>query len=290
MIGTNGYSLSKDGKFAVHTICSAERPVSTTIVALPSHVSQHNLASNTRLLAMHQSLGASEGAHSGEEQHLALPPLDFFKVPLSAEVELDGWCMFPPGFDPSRLHAYPVIFYVYGEPAACTVRDRWAGKVGIWHRMLAQRGAVVLSVDNRGTPSLKGAAWRKHIYKSIGSNPSEDQAAALSSIMASRNYLDPARVAVWGWSGGGSMSLNMLFRHPELYSTAVSVAPVPDMKLYDTIYQERYMGEALHGTHINMMYVLLMLFCYMRLILPQRHLKKTLRDISMAVPSTSPNT
>ena len=86
------------------------------------------------------------------------------------------------------------------------------------------------------------------------------------------------------------MSLNMLFRHPELYSTAVSVAPVPDMKLYDTIYQERYMGEALHGTHINMMYVLLMLFCYMRLILPQRHLKKTLRDISMAVPSTSPNT
>lgn len=109
--------------------------------------------------------------------------------------------------------------------------------------MLAQRGAVVLSVDNRGTPSLKGAAWRKHIYKAIGTNPSADQAAALSVILARRSYLDPSRVAIWGWSGGGSMSLNMLFRHPEQYKTAVSVAPVPDMRLYDTIYQERYMGE-----------------------------------------------
>ena len=101
----------------------------------------------------------------------------------------------------------------------------------------------MISVDNRGTPSLKGAAWRKHIYKTIGSNPSADQAMALSSILASRPYLDPERVAIWGWSGGGSMSLNMLFRHPEQYSTAVSVAPVPDMRLYDTIYQERYMGK-----------------------------------------------
>ena len=188
---------------------------------------------------MYQSLSPS----SKEEMHLALSPIEFFKVPLSEDLELDGWCIYPPQFNPSEAHAYPVIFYVYGEPAACTVRDRWAGKIGIWHRMLAQRGAVVISVDNRGTPSLKGAAWRKHIYKTIGSNPSADQAMALSSILASRPYLDPERVAIWGWSGGGSMSLNMLFRHPEQYSTAVSVAPVPDMRLYDTIYQERYMGK-----------------------------------------------
>lgn len=206
---------------------------------LPSHVSQRPLATNSRLYTMFQSLSIA----SKLEAHLTLPPIEFFKVPISDELELDGWCIYPPLFDPSRAHAYPVIFYVYGEPAACTVRDRWAGKLGIWHRLLAQRGAVVLSVDNRGTPSLRGAAWRKHIYKAIGSNPSVDQAMALSSILDTRPYLDPKRVAIWGWSGGGSMSLNMLFRHPNLYTTAVSVAPVPDMRLYDTIYQERYMGE-----------------------------------------------
>lgn len=165
---------------------------------------------------MFQSLSPSPSisstSTSEEEMRLALPPIEFFKVPLTSgddNLELDGWCIYPPQFDPSQAHAYPVIFYVYGEPAACTVRDRWVGKIGLWHRMLAQRGAVVLSVDNRGTPSLKGAAWRKHIYKAIGSNPSVDQAKALSSILASRPYLDPERVAIWGWSGGGSMSLNM---------------------------------------------------------------------------------
>jgi dipeptidyl-peptidase 4 len=238
--GTNGYCLSKDGKYAVHTLCSAEHPVATTILALPSHTPQSSLATNARLCAMHQSLSLSPDS---KEQELAVPPIEFFKVPISNDVELDAWCIYPPQFDASQAHAYPVIFYVYGEPAACTVRDRWAGKVGIWHRMLAQRGAVVMSVDNRGTPSLKGAAWRKHIYKSIGSNPSADQAMALATILDSRSYLDPERVAIWGWSGGGSMSLNLLFRYPSLYHTAVSVAPVPDMRLYDTIYQERYMGE-----------------------------------------------
>jgi len=237
-IGTNGYSLSQDGKFAVHTYCSAERPISTSIVSLPLHVPQCTLARNSRLTEMFQSLSLSDGG----EDHLALPPIEFFKVPITADLEFDGWCMYPPQFDPSEVSSYPLIFYVYGEPAACTVRDRWAGKIGIWHRLLAQRGAVVISVDNRGTPSLKGSAWRKHIYKAIGKRPSEDQSKALSAILRNRPYINPERVAIWGWSGGGSMSLNMLFRYPEQYKTAVSVAPVPDMHLYDTIYQERYMA------------------------------------------------
>ena len=234
--------MSTDGKYAVHTLSSAEVPVTTAIVSLPSHELKRFLSSNQRLCDAYKKLAAP----SAEESEFVFSPIEFFSVPISPELKLDGWCIYPPKFDSSLLRAYPVIFYVYGEPAACTVRDRWAGKIGIWHRLLAQRGAVVISVDNRGTPSLRGAAWRKHIYKAIGSNPSVDQAMALSSIMKARPYLDPERVGIWGWSGGGSMSLNMLFRYPQLYKTAVAVAPVPDMRLYDTIYQERYMGKQLN--------------------------------------------
>lgn len=98
-------------------------------------------------------------------------------------------------------------------------------------------GAVVICVDNRGVPAPRGRAFRKSIYRQIGILASRDQAIATEKILSSRPYLDPSRVAIWGWSGGGSMSLNLLFRSPHIYRTAISVAPVPDMHYYDTIYQ-----------------------------------------------------
>jgi dipeptidyl-peptidase-4 len=76
----------------------------------------------------------------------------------------------------------------------------------------------------------------------VGVLASEEQAAAVRALLAERPYLDAERVASWGWSGGGSMTLNLLFRSPDLYKVGMSVAPVPDQTLYDTIYQERYMG------------------------------------------------
>jgi dipeptidyl-peptidase-4 len=96
-------------------------------------------------------------------------------------------------------------------------------------------------VDNRGTPAPRGRAWRKSIYRQIGVLASADQAAAARDL-GRRPYIDPARIGIWGWSGGGSMSLNAIFRYPDLYAMAMAVAPVPDLRLYDTIYQERYMG------------------------------------------------
>jgi dipeptidyl-peptidase-4 len=101
---------------------------------------------------------------------------------------------------------------------------------------------VVLSVDNRGTPAPRGRAWRKCVYRQIGILSSADQAAALRTLLKERPYLDPERVAVWGWSGGGSMTLNLMFRYPDLYKCGMSIAPVPNQRFYDTIYQERYMG------------------------------------------------
>ena len=152
---------------------------------------------------------------------------------------MDGWLIKPPNFDPAKK--YPILFHVYGEPAGQTVADKWGGNNYLWHLYLAQQGYMVASMDNRGTKTPKGRAWRKSVYRKIGVHASADQAKGARDLLK-RPYIDPKRVAVWGWSGGGSMTLNLLFRFPEIYNTGMSVAPVPDMTLYDTIYQERYMG------------------------------------------------
>ena len=99
-----------------------------------------------------------------------------------------------------------------------------------------------MSIDNRGTKVPRGRAWRKSIYRQVGILAPNDQAAAVRSILAARTYLDPERVGIWGWSGGGSMTLAAMFKHPNLYKTGISIAPVPNQRYYDTIYQERYMG------------------------------------------------
>jgi len=170
---------------------------------------------------------------------VARSPVEWFQVDIGDGFTMDGWLIKPPHFDPAKK--YPILFHVYGEPAGQTVADKWGGNNYLWHLYLAQQGYLVASMDNRGTKTPKGRAWRKSIYRKIGVHASADQAKGARELLK-RPYIDPARVAVWGWSGGGSMTLNLLFRHPEIYSTGMSVAPVPDMNLYDTIYQERYMG------------------------------------------------
>lgn len=224
--GTHSYSISADAQWAVHTHSTFTRPPVTRLVHLPDH-------KVVKTLADHASLKKKLDA-------LRLGASEFFRVPIDGETALDGWCIKPPGFDPARKYA--VLFHVYGEPAGQTVLNRWDGKRFLWHNMLAQQGYLVMSVDNRGTPAPRGRAWRKSIYRQVGTLAAADQAAAVRTLLKERPYLDPARIAIWGWSGGGSMSLNAIFRYPDLYQTALAVAPVPNQRHYDTIYQERYMG------------------------------------------------
>ena len=148
--------------------------------------------------------------------------------------------MKPANFDPAKK--YPLLVHVYGEPASQTVLDSWGGPHYLWHLMHTEHGYLVMSIDNRGTSAPRGRAWRKSIYRQIGILASKDQAAALRTVLDQRPYVDRDRIGIWGWSGGGSMSLNMIFRYPELYHTAMAVAAVPNQRHYDTIYQERYMG------------------------------------------------
>ena len=192
---------------------------------MPQHETVRSLVDNAALFA---DVGA-----------VARGPFEFFRLDIG-EVELDGWCMKPPDFDPAQ--SYPVLFYVYGEPWGQTVLDAWGGNTYLWHLLLTHRGYVVMSVDNRGTPAPRGRAWRKSVYGQIGVLASADQAAAVRAIADRWSWVDHERIGIWGWSGGGSMTLNALFRYPELYTMGMSIAPVPNQRYYDTIYQERYMG------------------------------------------------
>ncbi|MFO0939993.1 MAG: S9 family peptidase [Pirellulales bacterium] len=224
--GTHNYVLSPDCKKALVTSSSFRTAPKTEVVRLSDHATEFVAEANAKLQA---NIDAAQ-----------LPPTEFFRIDIGNGVELDAWCFLPPNHDPSKK--YPLIVHVYGEPAGQTVLDKWFGDRMLWHAMLAQKGYVVMSFDNRGTPAPRGREWRKSIYRQIGILASADQAAAVKAVLKERPYLDPQRVGVWGWSGGGSMTLNALFRYPEIYATGVSIAPVPNQLYYDTIYQERYMG------------------------------------------------
>jgi dipeptidyl-peptidase-4 len=223
--GTHSYNLSPRSDLAIHSYSNFNRVPITEIVRLPKHEAVRTLIDNA---AVQERL-----------TKLRQTPTEFFRVDIGEGVQLDGWMIKPPGFDPQKR--YPVIFYVYGEPWGQTVLDSWGGLNRLWHTMLAQQGYIVASVDNRGTPSPRGRAWRKIIYRKMGIVNSLDQANAARAI-AKWPYVDPARIGIWGWSGGGSSTLNAMFRYPDVYAVGLSVAPVPDLRYYDTIYQERYCG------------------------------------------------
>lgn len=229
--GTHAYDVSPTGRFAFHTYSRFDRPPVIDVVSLPDHTARRALTDVSRLTTALTPLLA--------------PPVEFFAVDVGDGITLDGWMLKPADFDASRR--YPVIAYVYGEPWSQTVVDAWGGQRMLFHRALAAAGYIVISVDNRGTPAPRGAAWRKVAYGSVGDLASREQAAAVRTLTSTRPYLDASRVGIWGWSGGGTNTLNAMFRFPDLYQVGVAVAPVPDQRLYDTIYQERYMGLPTHN-------------------------------------------
>jgi dipeptidyl-peptidase-4 len=156
----------------------------------------------------------------------------------SGDLELDAWIIKPANFDPSKK--YPVIDYVYGEPASATVQNRWEHSL-FWHH-LASLGYVVVSIENRGAATPRGRQWRKCIYGEVGVAASEDQAQGIMDLCRQFPWMDSTRLGITGWSGGGAQTLNSMFRYPDVFKTGVAIAFVSDQRLYDTIYQERYMN------------------------------------------------
>jgi dipeptidyl-peptidase 4 len=224
--GTHSYDISPDCHWALHVYSQFDEPPVTELIELPAHKVVRPIQENGPYRAAVASLGAA--------------PVEFLRVPVAGGLTADGWLLKPKDFDPAKK--YPLLVYVYGEPASSTVMNSWGGARGLFHRALANEGYLVASFDNRGSPSPRGREWRKSIYGAVGVLATEDQTAAVLALAQQRPYVDLDRVAVWGWSGGGTNTLNLMFRSPDVFRVGISVAPVPDQKLYDTIYQERYMG------------------------------------------------
>ncbi len=222
--GTNSYELSPNAAWAIHSFSSVETPSSSALISLPDHKVVKQLTDNAKLKANYAKLKKS--------------PTEFFKVTIDGNVDIDGLMIKPYNFDPTKK--YPVLFYVYNEPGSTIVNDRWGGSGYLWHLMLAQKGYIVIALDTRGTPSPKGREWRKSIYLKIGVLNSSDQAKAAVEVGKKFPFIDTNRYGIWGWSGGGSSTLNAMFRYPEIYKTGMAVAPVADIHLYDATYQERF--------------------------------------------------
>ena len=221
--GQHRYQISPTGKWAVHTFSNAVTPPIIDMVSFPLHKSVRMIENNDKACEQYRALDLS--------------PKEFLKV-RSGDLMLDAWMIKPKNFDEKKK--YPVIIEVYGEPASATVQDVWSGS--LWNHYMANLGYIVVSIENRGANAPRGREWRKCIYGEVGTFASEDQARGIQDLARQYSFIDASRIGITGWSGGGSQTLNCMFRYPSVFHTGIAVAFVSDQRLYDTIYQERYMN------------------------------------------------
>ena len=221
--GQHSYNISPDCKYAIHTFSNHKNPPRYEVITIPDHKVLRVLEDNKELVSKLQQYNIQEK--------------EFLKIKTDDGLEFDAWMIKPVGFNSEKK--YPVIFYIYGEPASATVKDNWSGD--LWDQLLAQEGYIIISIDNRGTNTPRGREWRKSVYKKIGILAPIDQAACARKIME-WDFVDSERIGIWGWSGGGSNTLNCMFRYPEIYKTGIAIAFISNQLLYDNIYQERYMN------------------------------------------------
>jgi len=161
---------------------------------------------------------------------------EFIRVPNSKGDTLNGWMLKPLHFDTSKK--YPVLFCNYGGPGSQRVVNRF-GAVSYWHQLLAQRGFIVISVDNTGT-GFRGEEFKKKTYLQLGKFEIEDQIDA-AKYLCNMPFVDKNNIGHWGWSYGGFMSSLAITKGADVFSAAVAVAPVTSWRFYDNIYTERYM-------------------------------------------------
>lgn len=223
--GTHEYNFSPNGKWAFHTYSNGNTPPVIDLISFPENRVVRMLEENTEL--------------TKKMKNANLQRKEFFKVDIGNDVVMDGWMIKPFNFDSTKK--YPLFVYVYGEPHGQTVLDEWRHSYTEFHRAIADLGYIVISMDNRGTPCPKGAAWRRAVSGSLGPLSTEEQAAGVTKLGHEHAYIDLMRVGIWGWSGGGSNTLNALFRKPDLYKVGIAVAPKPQPWLYNAWFQEIFM-------------------------------------------------
>ena len=206
--GTHRYNISPNGKFATHSFSNSNTPSVSEWITLPD-----NKPLNTT-----KSIATNIKTSTDND-------VEYLQITTEDNVTVDAWINKPVNFNPAKK--YPVVMYVYGEPAAATVSDVYGAHSNFLYKGdIRADGYIQVSIDNRGTPMLKSAKWRKSIYKKIGVINVRDLAMGMKKLLAEKPYMDNSRVAVWGWSGGGSSTLNLMFQYPDIFKTGISIAAV----------------------------------------------------------------
>lgn len=164
-------------------------------------------------------------------------PKEFFTCKTTDGTELNGWMIKPANLEKGKK--YPVLMYVYGGPGAQTVENSWGYYDFAWFQMLAQKGYIIVSVDNRGTGG-KGESFKKATYMQLGKYETEDQ-IDVAKYLGSLDYVDAGRIGMFGWSFGGYLTSLCMTKGADYFKTGIAVAPVTNWRYYDNIYTERYM-------------------------------------------------
>ena len=225
--GSHNYQISTKAKYAFHSFSNYFTRPMQAIVSLPNH----------KFINENQNMIEKYDLEKKKDH-----PLEFFEITTVDDVTMEGWIVKPKNLDKNKK--YPVLFYFYSEPAGQTGVNRYgAGNNGLYDGNLGEDGYVYVTFDGRGTPSPKGRAWRKAIYRNIGRINVRDMAMGAKAVFEKYEFIYTSRVAVHGWSGGGTATLNCLFQYPEIFHTGIAVAAVANQLTYDNIYQERYMGD-----------------------------------------------
>ena len=211
------------------------------------YIDQHSSATEPPVWTLHAADGTEltvlqdNEALAGRLAALDLPAPQFTSVEADDGTPLNAYVLQPADFE--RTREYPVLMYVYGGPGVQTVTNRWGGTRMLWHQYLARTyNVVVVSVDNRGTGG-RGKAFQDVPYERLGHPEAADQIAAAQQL-ADSTWVDNDRIGIWGWSYGGYMTLLSMLTGdgPDTFHAGLSIAPVTDWRLYDTIYTERYMS------------------------------------------------
>jgi dipeptidyl-peptidase 4 len=220
--GNTNVKFSKGFAWSLHFNNSAERPMRVSLCE----------GANKEVRVLEENLSLKEKLKS-----YTFSKKEFMTITTSDQIELNAWMIKPANFDATKK--YPLLFVIYGGPGRNTVVDQWEGSNYYWHQMLAQKGYIVVSVDNRGT-ARKGAEFRQSTYKNLGNLETQDQIGA-AKYFATLPYVDAGRIGIQGWSFGGYLSSLCITKGADVFKTAIAVAPVTNWKYYDSIYTERYL-------------------------------------------------
>ena len=229
-VGTNNARFSSNFKYLININSSAEQP--------HQYVLFDNRGKQVRVLEDNKEFAERiNNEYNLAKKEFVTITDPAFTLPDGTQLEMETWRILPPDFDSTKQ--YPVLIYVYGGPGHQTVMNSWNHSDYAWMQILAQNGIICVSINNRGG-GARGEAFKKMTYQQLGKHETEDM-ITLAKYMAAQPYVNPDKIAIYGWSYGGFMATSGITKGADYISTAVAVAPVTNWRYYDNIYTERFM-------------------------------------------------